>query len=140
MNEEISGWLALIGGVALLVGGLMMLVGTIYVNHYKNKLRLIELGYGLNNKWARGVRISFFDANYLFGMIPTAALAMQARVKMGKPIPEFIICPCLRYNENYNKVWQECKSYCVLVSITHGLILISAVCLGIGMANDKGWL
>jgi hypothetical protein len=136
---------------AMLFGGfipiLMMIVTWLYVNKTPRKQRLIELGYGTDNKWYRGKKIDFVDANYVISLMVAGAFVashlyflIKRRREQGKKTEaQFDLFPNLHRDENYLKLRQEFPFFYYWVLTMAVFVLFGMTVLGIGMGIDKGW-
>jgi hypothetical protein len=141
MFDSLMDWLVFLGGICFMVVPLFMLiVAYFYVNHTKRKVRLVELGYGLNNKWARGKRIDIVDSTMLFAQMPFAAKAMKLGRKIhGGKLLGYVLAPNLIHDQNYLKIWQEFRFYCIWTTSCLLIGFLGAICLFVGIGIDKGW-
>jgi hypothetical protein len=141
MFDSLMDWLVFLGGICFMVVPLsMLIVAYFYVNHTKRKVRLVELGYGLNNKWARGKRIDIVDSSMLFAQMPPLAKVLKLMRKFrGDKQPEQDLFPYLNRDQNYLKIWQEFRFYCIWTTSCALICLFGAICLFVGVGIDKGW-
>lgn len=141
MFDSLRGWLGFWGLVFFIFIPLVMLiVAYFYVNHTKRKVRLVELGYGLNNKWARGKRIDIVDSTMLFAQMPFAAKAMKLGRKIhGGKLLGYVLAPNLIHDQNYLKIWQEFRFYCIWTTSCLLIGFFGAICSFLSYGMGKGW-
>ncbi len=118
----------------------MLIVAYLYVNNPKHKIRLVELGYGLNNDWAKGKRIDFVDSAMLFGSMSLSAYIFKLGHLFGKTNPaQSFVHPNLHRDQNYLKLLREFSFFSFWSISTFFVVVYGMTCCFIAMGIEKGW-
>jgi hypothetical protein len=102
-------------------------------------LRLVELAFGLNNKWARGGWIDFFDYLFIFGLMGVAIFRMKLVARLGKALVQQGLFPNLHRDQNFLKAWQEFQFFFRWGFCVQLITFVSFSFIGMLYGIDKGW-
>lgn len=140
MSEDALGWASLFVIALAVVGIFMMFITKSYVNRSKRRKRLIELIFGVNNKWYRGEAFDLVMANlFVSGATFTAWRMKLGFISKKQKILGAYAYPALHKDFNYIKLLDEFKFFVRLEAVKATLVFISLLVGTIVYGFAEGW-